>query len=895
MAPSSAGALALRNVSLSDKYELESGRAYMTGVQALVRLLMMQRQRDAAAGLNTAGFVSGYRGSPLGGLDQALWSAEKFLTRAHIKFQPGLNEDLAATAIWGSQQVNLYPGAKFDGVFSMWYGKGPGVDRCGDVFKHANFAGTSTHGGVLVLAGDDHAAKSSTLPHQSDHQFSAAMMPVLYPSSVQEIIDLGLHGWAMSRYSGCWVGFKCVADTVESSASVLIDPARVQITVPDDFPLPPDGVHIRWPDAFLATEARMQDYKIYAALHYCRVNKLNRIVIDSPKPRLGIITSGKSYLDVRQALDDLGITEADAAEIGIRVYKVAMPWPLEPEGVRHFAEGLTEILVVEEKRQIVEYQIKEQLYNWRDDVRPRVVGKFDEKGEWVRPHGDWLLPATAELTPAMIARVIAQRIERLDLHPRAIEKIKSRVAFINGKEAALAKPRILLQRVPYFCSGCPHNTSTKVPEGSRATAGIGCHVMAIWMDRSTTAFTHMGGEGVPWIGLSPFTEEKHIFANLGDGTYYHSGSLAIRASVAAKANITYKILYNDAVAMTGGQPVDGPLSPAAIARQVAAEGVRTIVVVSDEPDKYPTGYFASDIEVHDRADLDKVQRKLRETPGVSVLLYDQTCAAEKRRRRKRGKLLDPAKRVVINELVCEGCGDCGVKSNCVSVAPVETEFGRKRTIDQSSCNKDYSCVNGFCPSFVTVEGGSLRKPKKAAADEFPVLAEPLHASSADPYGILITGIGGTGVVTIGALLGMAAHLEGKGVSVLDMAGLAQKNGAVVSHVRIADSPDQLYATRIAAGEARLVLACDILTGVGYEAIAKMQKGVTRALVNTALVMPADFTRNADLRFPLGSMEQEIRDAVSPGDAEFLDATKLATGLMGDSIATNLFMVGYAYQ
>ncbi len=895
MATSPVGAVALRDVSLDDKYELGSGRAYMTGVQALVRLLMMQRQRDAAAGLNTAGFVSGYRGSPLGGLDQALWSAEKFLTRAHIKFQPGLNEDLAATSIWGTQQVNLYPAAKYDGVFSMWYGKGPGVDRCGDVFKHANFAGTSKHGGVLVLAGDDHAAKSSTLPHQSDHQFSAAMMPVLYPSSVQEIIDLGLHGWAMSRYSGCWVGFKCVADTVESSASVLIDPDRVEIVMPDDFPLPSDGVHIRWPDAFLATEARMQDYKIYAALHYCRVNKLNRIVIDSPKPRLGIITSGKSYLDVRQALDDLGITEADAAEIGIRLFKVAMPWPLEPEGVRQFAEGLSEILVVEEKRQIVEYQLKEQLYNWRDDVRPRVVGKFDEKGEWVRPHGDWLLPATAELTPAMIARVIAQRIERLALHPRTMERIKNRVAFINNKEAALAKPRMTLQRVPYFCSGCPHNTSTKVPEGSRATAGIGCHVMAIWMDRSTSAFTHMGGEGVPWIGLAPFTDEKHIFANLGDGTYYHSGILAIRAAVAANVNITYKILYNDAVAMTGGQPFDGPLSPTMIARQVAAEGVKTIVVVSDDPGKYPAGTFASDIEIHHRDDLDKVQRTLRETPGVTVLLYDQTCAAEKRRRRKRGKYPDPAKRVVINELVCEGCGDCGVKSNCVSVAPVETEFGRKRTIDQSSCNKDYSCVNGFCPSFVTVEGGSLRKPKKAAAGDFSSLPDPVLASSADPYGILITGIGGTGVVTIGALLGMAGHLEGKGVSVLDMAGLAQKNGAVVSHVRIADSPDQLHATRIAAGEARLVLACDILTSVADDSLAKMQKGVTKALVNTALVMPADFTRNADLRFPLGSMEKEIKDAVSPGDAEFLDATKLATGLMGDSIATNLFMVGYAFQ
>ena len=882
-------------VTLDDKYELQSGRVFVTGVQALVRLLLLQRQRDQRAGLNTAGFVSGYRGSPLGGLDQALWKAARFLDAAHIKFQPGLNEDLAATALWGSQQVNLYPGAKFDGVFGMWYGKGPGVDRCGDVFKHANFAGTSKHGGVLVLAGDDHAAKSSTLPHQSDHQFSAAMMPVLYPSSVQEIIDLGLHGWAMSRYSGCWVGFKCVSDTVESSASVSIDPDRVQIIVPEDFALPPDGLSIRWPDGFLQTEARMQDYKAYAALHYCRVNRLNRVVIDSPKPRLGIVTSGKSYLDVRQALADLGITETDAAEIGIRVFKVAMPWPLEPEGVRHFAEGLSEILVVEEKRQIVEYQLKEQLYNWRDDVRPRVIGKFDEKGEWVRPHGDWLLPATSELTPAMIARVIAQRIERLDLHPRTIERIRQRVEFINQKEKSLARPRIELARQPYFCSGCPHNTSTNVPEGSRATAGIGCHVMAIWMDRKTSTFTHMGGEGVPWIGQAPFTDEKHIFANLGDGTYYHSGILAIRAAVAANVNITYKILYNDAVAMTGGQPVDGPISPRDIALQCAAEGVKKIVVVSDEPDKYPSGYFASDIEIHGREDLNDVQKRLREVEGTTILLYDQTCAAEKRRRRKRGKFPDPAKRVVINELVCEGCGDCGVKSNCVSVAPVETEFGRKRTIDQSSCNKDYSCLNGFCPSFVTVEGGQLRKPKKAAGADFSALPAPTLPATHEPYGLLVTGIGGTGVVTIGALLGMAAHLEGKGVSVLDMTGLAQKNGAVVSHVRIADTPEQLYATRIAAGEAKLVLACDILTGVGQEALAKMQKGVTRALVNTALVMPAQFTRDPDLRFPTGSMEHEIKEAVGPGDAEFLDATKLATGLMGDSIATNLFMVGYAFQ
>ncbi|HET9046697.1 MAG TPA: indolepyruvate ferredoxin oxidoreductase family protein, partial [Casimicrobiaceae bacterium] len=538
---------------------------------------------------------------------------------------------------------------------------------------------------------------------------------------------------------------------------------------------------------------------------------------------------------------------------------------------------------------------KEQLYNWRDDVRPRVIGKFDEKGEWVRPHGDWLLPPHAELTPAMIARVIAQRIERLELHPRTIERIRKRVEFINAKETALAKPKISLTRLPYFCSGCPHNTSTNVPEGSRATAGIGCHVMSIWMDRKTSTFTHMGGEGVPWIGQAPFTDEKHIFANLGDGTYYHSGILAIRAAVAAKVNITYKILYNDAVAMTGGQPVDGPISPQEIARQVAAEGVSKIVVVSDDPEKYPSGYFDAGIPIHHRDELDRVQRELRETIGTTILLYDQTCAAEKRRRRKRGKFPDPAKRVFINELVCEGCGDCGVKSNCVSVAPVETEFGRKRTIDQSSCNKDYSCVNGFCPSFVTIEGGQLRKPKKAKAVDFSALPAPALPATHDPYGVLVTGIGGTGVVTIGALLGMAAHLEGKGCSVLDMTGLAQKNGAVVSHVRIADSPDQLYATRIAAGEAKLVLACDILTGVGQEAIAKMQKGVTKALVNTALVMPAQFTRDPDLRFPIGSMEHEIKDAVASGDAEFLDATKLATGLMGDSIATNLFMVGYAFQ
>jgi indolepyruvate ferredoxin oxidoreductase len=882
---------ALANVSLDDKYTQEKGRVFLTGTQALIRLLILQHQRDQLAGLNTAGYVSGYRGSPLGGLDQGLWKAEKFLAEHHIKFQPGVNEDMAATAIWGTQQVNMYPDANFDGVFSMWYGKGPGVDRSGDVLKHANFAGTSQHGGVLALAGDDHAAKSSTVPHQTDHAFSAAMIPVLYPSSVQEILDLGLHGWAMSRYSGCWVAFKCVADTVESSASVSIDPERLQIVIPTDFPFPPDGVNIRWPDPFLVQEARMHDYKIYAALHYARVNKLNKIIFDSPKPRFGIITSGKSYLDVRQALGDLGIDQAHAAELGIRLFKVAMPWPLEPESVRQFAEGLEEILVVEEKRQVVEYQLKEQLYNWREDVRPRVVGKFGEKGEWLQPRGEWLLPAAGELTPAMIARVIASRIARF----HTSERIKQRVEFINAKEAALSQPKIAIARTPYFCSGCPHNTSTKVPEGSRAVAGIGCHWMALLMDRNTSTFTHMGGEGMSWAGQAPFTKTRHIFANMGDGTYFHSGILAIRAAIAAKVNITYKILFNDAVAMTGGQPHDGMVTPVQIARQVAAEGARKVVVVTDEPEKYSPSPFAPDVTVHHRDELDTIQRQLREAEGTTVIIYDQTCAAEKRRRRKRGSMADPEKRIFINELVCEGCGDCGVQSNCVSIVPLETKFGRKRAIDQSSCNKDYSCVKGFCPSFVSVEGGQLRKPAKASLESWPELPAPSLPDVNKPYGILVTGIGGTGVVTIGAILGMAAHLEGKGASVLDMAGLAQKNGAVLSHVRIAATPDALHATRIAAGDADLVLACDILVGVGVEAIAKMQQGRTRAVVNTALAMPADFTRKPDLKFPLGSMEQEIRDAVGPESVDFIDATKLALGLMGDSIATNLFMVGYAYQ
>ncbi|MCP4327711.1 MAG: indolepyruvate ferredoxin oxidoreductase family protein [Alphaproteobacteria bacterium] len=881
--------MALAAVSLDDKYQLESGRIFLSGIQALVRLPIMQRQRDVAAGLDTGCFISGYRGSPLGGLDQSLWAARRFLENNKIHFQPGVNEDMAATAVWGSQQVGLHGDATVDGVFGMWYGKGPGVDRCGDVFKHANAAGTSKYGGVLAIAGDDHACRSSTLPHQSEHEFMSAMMPILDPAGVQEFLDFGLYGWAMSRYSGCWIGFKVTAETVESSASVYIDPHRAGIVLPDDFEMPPGGLNIRWPDwPPQDQEIRLQKHKLYAAIAFARANKLDRTVIDSPNPRLGIITTGKAYLDVMQALDDIGIDDAHAAEIGIRVYKVAMTWPIEREGMRHFAEGLEEILVVEEKRAVIENQLKEHLYNWREDVRPRVVGKFDEDGKW-------LIPSMDELTPAHIARVIAARIDRFYTSSR----IKERLEFLDQKERALEIIPPTVTRIPYFCSGCPHNSSTRVPEGSRATAGIGCHFMSLWMDRETDTFTHMGGEGVPWVGQSPFVSTDHIFTNLGDGTYKHSGVLAIRASVAADVNITYKILYNDAVAMTGGQPVEGGLSVDDISRQVAAEGVGRIAVVSDEPDKYPVGTnFAAGVTFHHRDDLDAVQRELREWKGVSVLLYDQTCAAEKRRRRKRGLFPDPPKRIFINERVCEGCGDCSVQSNCLSVIPVETEFGRKRKIDQSSCNKDYSCLKGFCPSFVTVHGGRVRKRKAegqsaAAAEALP--APELPAIDQPAYGIIVTGIGGTGVVTIGALIGMAAHIEGKGITVLDQTGLAQKGGAVTSHIRIAPTPDNIHAVRIAAGEADLILGCDLVVAASRDVLSKMRAGSTRVVVNAQETITGDFTHDPDLRIPGAEMVDILRQSVGPDATDAVDATRLATALLGDSIATNLFMLGFAWQ
>jgi indolepyruvate ferredoxin oxidoreductase len=887
-------------VTLDDKYAADSGRIYLTGIQALVRLMLVQRRRDLAAGLNTAGFVSGYRGSPLGGLDEALWKAAPHLEAHHVRFQPGVNEELAATAVWGTQQVQLTGGSRYDGVFAMWYGKGPGVDRCGDVFKHMNFAGTAANGGVLLVAGDDHGAYSSTLPHQSDHLFSASMIPVLYPCNVGEYLELGLHGIAMSRFSGCAVAFKALADTVESSASVEADIGRPSIVLPGDFLMPEGGLNARLSTDTLGVQARrqealMQDYKIYAAIAYARANRLNRITIDSPRARLGIIASGKSYMDVLEALDELGIGEGEAADIGIRLFKVAMPWPLEPDGVREFSRGLEEILVVEEKRQMVEYQLKEQLYNWHPDVRPRVIGKFDEQGEWVAPRGQWLLPAKGDFSIAQIARVIAGRVARF--HPS--DRIKARLAFLEAKEAVLRKAVDTPTRPAWYCSGCPHNRSTKVPEGSLALAGIGCHVMAtaIYPEHNRTT-TQMGGEGAPWIGQAPFSTRGHVFANLGDGTYFHSGHLAIRAAVAAGVDMTYKILYNDAVAMTGGQPVDGTVTVPMIARQMAAEGVRRIAIVTEDLGRYEDrSALPPEVNLHERGALAAVQREFREVKGVSVIIYDQTCAAEKRRRRKKGEFPTPARRMFINDAVCEGCGDCGVQSNCTAILPLETEAGRKRVIDQSACNQDFTCVEGFCPSFVSVDGGVPRKSRAARSADVSAFGElplPVPAPLTQPYNLLITGVGGTGVITIGALLGMAGHLEGKGVSVLDMTGMSQKNGAVTSHVRIAPRQEDLRAQRIATGEADLVLGCDMLTAGAADAIAKTRPGRTVAVINSHQQPTGAFAQDADWRFPDGALHALIDEAVG-GSSHYLDATRLATALLGDAIATNLFMLGFAFQ
>jgi len=872
-------------VSLDDRYARQEGRVLLSGTHALVRLPMLQHARDRAAGLDTACYITGYRGSPLGGLDTALWQAHRFTEEHAIHFTPGLNEDLAATSVWGSQQLDLFADKTVDGVFAMLYAKGPGIDRSGDALKHGNTAGTSKHGGVLVLAGDDHTCKSSTSAHQSEFALVDAMIPVLHPAGAQEFLDYGLHGWAMSRFAGLWAGMKLVSETVDTTTSVVIDPARPEIVLPDAAILPAEGVHLRWPDSALAKEERLHRYKLDLALAYAAANSLDRTEIEAGDARIGIFTTGKSYLDVRQALSQLGLSDDDAARAGISLYKVGMPWPLEPAGLRRFAEGLKELFVVEEKRGLIEPQIKDILYDLPDAARPRVVGKKDERGAV-------LLPSWDELSPAMIAKALVDRLDGLggagtlrDRASRLAERLERARADTSG-----------VVRIPYFCSGCPHSSSTRVPDGSQAFAGIGCHYLVQSMERNTLTFTQMGAEGANWIGLAPFREAGHVFVNIGDGTYVHSGLLAIRAAVSARVNVTYKILYNDAVAMTGGQPFEGSPSVASITHQLYGEGVRRIAVVSDEPGKYPAGAdFAKGVTIHHRDDLDDVQRGLREVPGVSALIYDQLCATEKRRRRKRGTLDDPPVRVMINEAVCEGCGDCGIASNCLSVTPVETEFGLKRQIDQSSCNKDMTCLKGFCPSFVTIEGATLRKPEPDTSPTLPrrPLPEPDRPGLHTPWSSVIAGVGGTGVITLAQILGWAAHIEGRGVAVLDQIGLAQKYGGVTSHVRIAATPDGLHASKIGVGEADLLLGCDLVQCATANVLACGDGERTAALVNDHGAPTGDFTRHPEATVP----RQAMLDRIGGASATVIhhDLTAWATALFGDSIAANMMLLGAAYQ
>ena len=867
--------------SLDDRYTVDHGKILVSGTQALVRLPMIQRQRDLARGLNTAGYVSGYRGSPLASFDREMARAKTYLDRNHIRFQPGLNEDMAATAVWGTQQTAMFSGVRYDGVFSMWYGKGPGVDRTMDVIRHANAVGTNPNGGVLLLVGDDHGAVSSTLPHQSEHNLISAMVPLLSPAGVAEYIDYGLLGFALSRYSGAWIGFKCQTEIVECTATVDLDPAHPAIVYPDA----QGNLSLRWPDGPHAMERRLED-KLSAVHRFARHNGLDRTIWQGQrtKARLGIVSTGKSWLDLMGALSRLGIDERRAGELGIRLYKVGLVWPIEPEGIARFAAGVETLLVIEEKRPIMEDQIKALLFNMPSDDRPRVFGKLG-------PAGTPLLSAVGEIDAVAVARailaVLGPQADDLDSRSREMEAIV----------AASVTESPALKRDPYFCSGCPHSVSTRLPEGSRASTGIGCHMMVIGLeDRNTSTFTQMGGEGGAWIGLSQFTDEKHIFVNMGDGTYFHSGLLAIRAAIAAKVNATYKILYNDAVAMTGGQKHDGEVSVPGIVGQMLAEGAARVAVVAERPEVWQ-GRLPRNVTVNHRDELDQVQRELREIDGVTVLVYDQVCAAEKRRRRKRGALAVSDKRAFINELVCEGCGDCSAVSNCISIEPKETEFGRKRKINQSSCNTDLSCIKGFCPSFVTVEGGKIRKPaakaQQATFDDMPLPVLP--DIGAQPYNMLLAGIGGTGVITVSAVLSMAAHLDGLFVQTLDQTGLAQKNGAVISHLRVARMAGDLSSVRIGVGESDLVLGFDIVVSAGRNALSTFGAGRTRAVLDDHFAPTASFVQNTAIDFQQEATLKTLRRAAGEDAVYLVSATKLGAALMGDAIAANMFLLGHAWQ
>jgi len=867
--------------TLFDKYTKSEGKIFLSGIQAMIRLLLLQKEMDEQNGLKTGGYVSGYRGSPLGGLDKNLWQNEKILKDNDIHFEPGLNEDLAATALWGTQQIDAFQDpakAKYDGVFGLWYGKGPGVDRSGDAFKHANIFGTSEYGGVLLAAGDDHPAKSSTFPHQSEQSLIASFIPMLNPANVQDILDLGLYGWALSRFSGLWTGFKIITENADASASIEI--RRPKIIIPK-FDFPADGINFRWPDTPEAQEERIITYKLPAVQAFVKANDLDKVIFKSKKPRLSIITTGKSYIDTLQALDDLWIGQQKAKDIGISLYKVAVTWPLETSKLHEFIKDSETVLVIEEKRSLIESQLKDSLYN--TDIRVPVIGKHDK-------NGSPLLPETYELNPQIIAKAIADLISSY----HTSDQITARLETIQRKTklSSMADAK----RLPHYCSGCPHNTSTKVPEGSKAIAGIGCHYMATWIYPDTVGFTHMGGEGIPWLGQSKFSSTDHVFANLGDGTYNHSGSLAIRAALASDANITYKILFNDAVAMTGGQPLTGELTSAKISHQVYHEGVRNIVVVADDLERLDKTDYAFGVTFFNREFMPKVQEDMTKMKGVSVLIYDQMCATELRRKRKRGIIPDPKKRIFINELVCEGCGDCNLKSNCLSVVPVDTEFGGKRQIDQHNCNKDFSCVNGFCPSFVTLEGVDIKKPQpKVSGDIIGTieLDKPKLPSINSPYNILIAGVGGTGVVSVSAILGMAAHIEDKGVSVLDQTGLAQKFGEVLGHLRISNKASKIHAPRISSASVDLLIGSDIMVSSSKNTLDFLSSDRTTSVINTKERPTGDIVYDAEWRAPTKLLKADIKK--SSMVVNYIDATDLSVKLVGNDIVTNLLLVGYAYQ
>ena len=869
--------MSTEKISLNDRYDLNKSPVLLNGTQALVRLMLMQKARDRAAGLNTAGLVTGYRGSPLGAVDMQMERALKQLMENDIVFQRGLNEDLAATALWGSQQAEIRGEGKFDGVFGLWYGKGPGVDRSGDVMRHANMAGSSALGGVLMAMGDDHTGESSTVLHQSEFAMIDAYMPVVSPAGVQEIIDFGLYGYALSRFAGVWVGLKTMKDTIEVTSVVDAEPDRLSFVTPD-YPMPKGGLNIRLIDERVEQEARLIDDKRYAAEAFAHANRIDRRVWGKQGAKIGFVAAGKNWLDLEHALKLLNLDAEEAERLGITTYKVGQVWPLDMNGLHDWAEGLDLIVVVEEKRKLIEVQIKEAIF---DDRRGRRV--YGGRKEGVE-----FFSAKWALEPVEIAQKIGQVLIE---EGRETDGIRAGLAQLDEARRADNAEEIAA-RLPYFCSGCPHNTSTRLPEGSRAYAGIGCHFMALWMDRDTSGFTHMGGEGANWIGEAPFSKRDHVFQNLGDGTYNHSGVQAIRAALAAGTNITYKILYNDAVAMTGGQSNDGDLSAPRIVRELQAMGLENLAVVYDEKEDVDFAALKG-IEIYERAYLQTVQEKFAKTPGVSAIVYIQTCAAEKRRRRKRGLFPDPDKRVFINSDVCEGCGDCGVQSNCVSIVPKETELGRKRAIDQSSCNKDYSCLKGFCPSFVTLEGAKIRKSPTTDLD-LPHLPSPTLPTVDGTWNVVITGVGGTGVVTIGAVLAQAAHIDGKGAGMMEMAGLAQKGGAVHIHCRLAEKPSDINAIRVATGEADALIGGDLVVSAGAKTLGLTRTGRTGAVVNSHEIMTGDFTHNTDFRLPSERLALALQARMKER-LDLFDASALARATMGDSIYSNMMIFGAAWQ